>query len=54
MPKTLKNQAAIAGIGQTKYSKKSGVSELSLSCQAVSAAIDDAGIRPDEVDGVVT
>ena len=50
MPTTLKNEAAIAGVGQTKYSKKSGVSELSLSCQAVSAAIDDAGIRPDEVD----
>ena len=54
MPTTLRNEAAIAGVGQTPYTKKSGVSELSLSCQAVSAAIDDAGIRPDEVDGVVT
>jgi 17-hydroxy-3-oxo-4-pregnene-20-carboxyl-CoA lyase len=50
----LKNQAAIAGIGQTQYSKNSGVSELALACEAVSNCIDDAGINPSEVDGLVT
>ena len=50
----LRNRAAIAGIGQTAYTKRSGVSELSLACQAVSAAVDDAGVEPGEVDGVVT
>ena len=54
MPTTLKDEAAIAGIGQTKYTKNSGVSELSLACEAVSNAIDDAGIEPQEVDGLVT
>ncbi len=54
MPTTLKDEAAIAGIGQTKYSKNSGVSELALACEAVSNAIDDAGIEPSEVDGLVT
>jgi acetyl-CoA acetyltransferase len=54
MPTTLHNEAAIAGIGQTTYSKNSGVSELHLATQAVRAAIDDAGLRPDEVDGLVT
>ena len=54
MPTTLKDEAAIAGIGQTKYSKNSGVSELALACEAVSNAIDDAGIEPTEVDGLVT
>jgi len=54
MPTTLKNEAAIAGIGQTEYSKNSGVSELSLACQAVRGAIDDAGIDPKLVDGLVT
>ena len=54
MPTTLKDEAAIAGIGQTKYSKNSGVSELSLACEAVSNAIDDAGLEPAEVDGLVT
>ncbi len=54
MPITLHDEAAVAGIGQTAYTKNSGVSELSLACEAVRAAIDDAGIRPDEVDGLVT
>ena len=54
MPTTLRDEAAIAGIGQTRYSRSSGVSELALACEAMSGAIDDAGIEPDEVDGLVT
>jgi len=54
MPISLKDQAAIVGIGQTEYSKNSGRSDLQLACEAVSAAIDDAGIRPDQVDGMTT
>ena len=54
MPTTLHNEAAIAGIGQTAYSKNSGVSELSLATECVRKAIDDAGIEPSEVDGLVT
>jgi acetyl-CoA acetyltransferase len=54
MPITLHNEAAIAGIGQTTYSKNSGVSELQLATRAVRNAIDDAGMSPDEVDGLVT
>ena len=34
---------AIAGIGQTEFSKDSGRSELQLAAEAVRAAIDDAG-----------
>lgn len=51
---SMKNQAAIAGIGATRFSKNSGVSELALACEAVSNCIDDAGIRPGEVDGLIT
>lgn len=54
MSTKLHDKAAIAGIGQTRYSRESGVSELSLACEAVSRAIDDAGIAPEEVDGLVT
>lgn len=54
MPMTLKNQAAIAGIGMTEFSKKSGVSELSLAAQCIKAACDDAGLDPSEVDGLVS
>lgn len=54
IPTTLNNEAAIAGIGQTKYSKNSGVSELALACEAVLGAIRDAGLEPSQVDGLTT
>jgi acetyl-CoA acetyltransferase len=46
--------AAIAGIGATEFSKNSGRSELRLAAEAVRAALDDAGLRPADVDGMVT
>jgi acetyl-CoA acetyltransferase len=46
--------AAIAGIGATEFSKDSGRSELRLACEAVAAALEDAGLAPAEVDGMVT
>jgi len=54
MPTTLKDEAVIAGIGQTEFSKNSGRSELQLACEAVKAALDDCGLPPGEVDGLVT
>ena len=50
----LQDRAAIAGIGQTEFSKASGRTELQLACEAVQAALDDAGLAPAEVDGLVT
>jgi len=54
MPTTLKNEAAICGIGETEFSKNSGRSELQLACEATRAAIRDAGIAPSDVDGMVS
>jgi acetyl-CoA acetyltransferase len=51
---SLRGKTAIAGIGQTEFSKESGRSELQLACEAVKAAIDDAGLRPGDIDGMVT
>jgi acetyl-CoA acetyltransferase len=51
---SLGGTAAIAGIGQTEFSKESGRSELQLACEAVKAALDDAGLAPSDVDGMVT
>ena len=51
---TLGGKAAIAGIGATDFSKDSGRSELRLALEAVGAALDDAGLAPSEVDGMVT
>jgi acetyl-CoA acetyltransferase len=50
----LSGRAAIAGIGATEFSKDSGRSELRLAAEAVRAALDDAGLRPADVDGLVT
>ena len=51
---TLKDQAAIVGIGQTDFSKNSGRSDLQLACEAVRAAIADAGLKPSQIDGMTT
>jgi acetyl-CoA acetyltransferase len=54
MSNRLGNSAAIAGIGATEFSKESGRSEMSLACEAVAAAIADAGLSPADVDGMVS
>jgi acetyl-CoA acetyltransferase len=51
---TLSGKAAIVGVGATEFSKDSGRSELRLAAEAVRAAIADAGLRPADVDGLVT
>ena len=50
----LSGKAAIAGIGATDFSKNSGRSELRLAAEAVLDALDDAGLTPADVDGLVT
>ena len=50
----LSRRAAICGIGQTEFSKESGRTELQLACECVKAALDDAGLSPADVDGLVT
>lgn len=50
----MKRRAAIVGTGATEFSKDSGRSELQLACEAVAAAIADAGLTPADVDGLTT
>jgi acetyl-CoA acetyltransferase len=50
----LADKAAIVGIGATEFSKDSGRSELRLAAEAVRAALNDAGLAPTDVDGLVT
>ena len=50
----LSRKAAIVGIGATEYSKDSGRSELRLAAEAVTAAIADAGLTPEDVDGLTS
>jgi acetyl-CoA acetyltransferase len=51
---TLRDRAAIAGVGATEFSKDSGRSELRLAVEAISSALEDAGLRPEDVDGMAT
>src|SRR5580698_4644764 len=48
----LQDAAAIVGIGQTEFSKAIDRPESQLACEAVVAALADAGIAPSEVDGL--
>jgi len=44
--------AAVAGVGYTPFTRASGRSVLSLAAEAVANAVNDAGLRLDEVDGM--
>ena len=53
MSTTFAGQTAIVGIGATEFSKKSGRSTLRLAVECSDAAIQDAGLRPEQIDGMV-
>jgi acetyl-CoA acetyltransferase len=47
------DKASIVGVGNTKYSKKADKSAELLALDAVLAAASDAGIDPQEIDGLI-
>ena len=49
----LRDKAAVVGVGETEYSKRSGKTELALACEAIRAAVRDAGLAVDDIDGLV-
>lgn len=50
---TLRDRAAVVGIGETVYSRNSGTTPLALQLEASLRAIDDAGLNPKDIDGVI-
>ncbi|TET39805.1 MAG: transporter [Dehalococcoidia bacterium] len=50
---TLKDKAAIVGIGETEYSRNSGMSNLGLLLQAAKRAVEDSGLSIKDIDGVI-
>lgn len=50
----LRDQTAIVGIGYTPFSKRSGVTTLTLALRAIAAALEDAGLHQQDVDGIAT
>jgi acetyl-CoA acetyltransferase len=49
---TLKDKAVIVGVGHTEYSRDSGRSEMSLAVEAIRSAVEDAGLKPSDIDGI--
>lgn len=54
MTMSFAGQTAVAGIGATEFSKDSGRSTLRLAVEACDLALQDAGLDPKLVDGMVT
>lgn len=48
-----RDKTAVVGIGQTAFTRNSGRSVLSLATEASLAALADAGLSVDDVDGIV-
>ena len=49
----LRDKTAIVGIGHTEFSKNSGRSVPQLGVEAVKAALDDCGLQPADIEGIV-
>ena len=56
MPWPMRDQTAIVGIGETEYTRWGQIerSEFQLCCEAVTKAVDDSGLRMQDIDGFVT
>ena len=52
MTMQLRDQTAIVGIGQSEYGRFLPDSQLALGATALKAALDDAGLKREDIDGV--
>ncbi len=50
---SLRDKAAVAGVGETIYARESEKSQLALTLEASLNAIVDAGLDPKDIDGVI-
>src|SRR6266851_2412118 len=50
---SLKDQACITGVGESKFGRGLGKTELQLLLDASVAAIADAGLKPHDIDGMI-
>lgn len=53
-PASLKNKAAIVGVGESDIGRMPHMTGLGLNAQAARRAIDDAGLKPGQIDGFLT
>ena len=50
----LRDRYCVVGVGETEYSRDSGRSTRAMAVEAIRAAVLDAGLRPAEVDGMLS
>lgn len=50
---SMREKTAIVGIGETEFSRNCGRSELQMACEAILAAVEDAGLNVEDIDGIV-
>ena len=50
----LRDKYCIVGVGETEYSRNSGRTQRAMAVEALHAAMKDAGLGPDEVDGMMS
>jgi len=50
---SLKDQGCIVGVGESAFSRGSGKTELGLMLEASVNAINDAGLKPHDIDGII-
>src|SRR5271170_5192949 len=53
-PKFLRDKYAIVGVVETDYMRGSGVTTRALGTRAVRNAVEDAGLKPSDVDGMLS
>jgi acetyl-CoA acetyltransferase len=53
-PKFLRDKYAIIGIGETEYSRKSGRTTRHMAVEAIRSAMQDGGLGPGDVDGLMS
>lgn len=51
---TLKDKTAIAGVGASRQGKLPGETPITLATEAFKRALDDCGLRKDQIDGILT
>jgi len=50
----LRDRYCVVGVGETEYSRDSGRSTRAMAVEAIRAAVLDAGLRPAEIDGMLS
>ena len=50
----LRNRAVVVGVGESDIGKVPNMTGLGLNAQAAKRALDDAGLKPGDIDGLLT